>query len=192
VTERERPNEEAVRQQLSDEKERVEGETPVPESNGAGAEAQPTADSGQPTEAEPEDKAAEYLALAQRTQADFENFRKRAAKDMAAAGARAKAGLIRELLPVVDNLERALGAVNSDDGVGQGLKLVYAELQGVLTRNGVVAMEPVGEPFDPTVHEAISTHAQEGAEPGTVFDVVEKGYKLGDAVIRPARVVVAA
>src|SRR5216110_1530056 len=127
---RERPNEEVVRSQLRDEKARVEEEAAA-ESNGAAAEAQPTDDSGQPTDAE---KAAEYLELAQRTQADFENFRKRAVKDMAAAGARAKAGLIRELLPVVDNLERALGAVEqSDDGVGQGLKLVYAELQGVLS-----------------------------------------------------------
>jgi molecular chaperone GrpE len=112
---------------------------------------------------------------------------------MAAAGTRAKAGLLRELLPVVDNIERALGAVEgSNDGVGQGLKLVYAELQGVLTRNGVAAMEPSGEQFDPTVHEAISTRPDEEAEPGTVVDVVEKGYKLDDTVIRPARVVVAA
>jgi molecular chaperone GrpE len=167
------------------------------ENNGAAAEVQPTADSGQPTETadsgQPTDLAAEYLNLAQRTQADFENYRKRAAKDMAAAGTRAKAGLLRELLPVVDNIERALGAVEpTDDGVGQGLKLVYAELQGVLTRNGVEAMEPNGEPFDPTVHEAISTRPQDGAEPGTVVDVVEKGYKLDETVIRPARVVVAA
>jgi molecular chaperone GrpE len=138
-----------------------------------------------------EDKAAEYLELAQRTQADFENFRKRAVKDMAAAGARAKAGLIRELLPVVDNLERAIVAV-SDEGVGEGLKLVYAELEGVLSRNGVVAMEPTGQQFDPNVHEAISTRPAEDVESGTVVDVVEKGYRLDATVIRPARVVVAA
>jgi molecular chaperone GrpE len=169
----------------------TQDEAAAAENNGAAAEAQPTADSGQPTDQEA--KAAEYLDLAQRTQADFENYRKRAAKDMAAAGTRAKAGLLRELLPVVDNIERALGAVEpSDDGVGQGLKLVYAELQGVLTRNGVEAMEPNGEPFDPTVHEAISTRPQDGAEPGTVVDVVEKGYKLDETVIRPARVVVSA
>src|SRR5256714_14020634 len=125
---RDRPDEEVVRSQLRDEKERVEEESTVdgrqstveaedeaaPESNGA---------------ASAEDKAAEYLELAQRTQADFENFRKRAVKEMAAAGTRAKAGLIRELLPVVDNLERALAAV-SDEGVGEGLKRVYAELEG--------------------------------------------------------------
>ena len=108
------------------------------------------------------------------------------------AQARSVAGLIRELLPVVDNLERALGAIEADNGVAQGLKLVYAELEGVLTRNGVQAMEPKGQPFDPTVHEAISTMPAEDAGSGTVVDVVEKGYKLGDTVIRPARVVVAA
>src|SRR3954451_23460395 len=184
-----RPDEEVVREQLHDEKQRVE-EAAAAENNGAAADAQPAADSRQPTAA---DKASEYLEPAQRTQADFENFRKRAVKDMAAAGARAKAGLIRELLPVVDNLERALGAVEeSDDGVGQGLKLVYAELQGVLSRNGVAAMEPSGEQFDPNVHEAISTRPVEDAESGTVVDVVEKGYKLDETIIRPARVVVAA
>ena len=191
---RERPDEEVVRSQLRDEKERVREADESAERRAQSAEA--------PDEAAPEgngavstdaDKAAEYLELAQRTQADFENFRKRAVKDMAAAGARAKAGLIRELLPVVDNLERALGAVEqSDDGVGQGLKLVYAELQGVLSRNGVAAMEPNGEQFDPNVHEAISTRPAEDAEAGTVVDVVEKGYKLDETVIRPARVVVAA
>ena len=182
MIERERPDQEAVREQLAGENERVEEPAAEPEQEAAPENGAAPA----------EDKAAEYLELAQRTQADFENFRKRTVKDMAAAGARAKAGLIRELLPVVDNLERALGAVGEDDGVGQGLKLVYAELEGVLTRNGVQAMEPKGQPFDPTVHEAISTMPADDAGSGTVVDVVEKGYRLGDTVIRPARVVVAA
>jgi molecular chaperone GrpE len=191
VTDRERPDEEVVRSQLRDEKERVEQSTV--DSRQSTVEAQDEAAPESNGAASAEAKAAEYLELAQRTQADFENFRKRAVKDMAASGARAKAGLIRELLPVVDNLERALGAVEeSDDGVGQGLKLVYAELQGVLSRNGVEAMVPDGEPFDPNIHEAISTRPVEEAEAGTVVDVVEKGYKLDETVIRPARVVVAA
>src|SRR4051794_2010279 len=186
---KERPDEEVVRSQLRDEKQRVEEESTVDGRRSTEDEAAPESNGAASAEA----KAAEYLELAQRTQADFENFRKRAVKDMAASGARAKAGLIRELLPVVDNLERALGAVEeSDDGVGQGLKLVYAELQGVLSRNGVEAMVPDGEPFDPNVHEAISTRPVEEAEAGTVVDVVEKGYKLDETVIRPARVVVAA
>ena len=132
-----------------------------------------------------------YLDLAKRTQADFDNYRKRAAKDAAAAGARAKAGLVRELLPVVDNLERALAsASDADSGVAEGVRLVYADLVGVLERNGIVAAEPAGEKFDPTEHEAVSMRSEEGAEAGIVLDVVEKGYKLNDTVIRPARVVV--
>jgi molecular chaperone GrpE len=133
-----------------------------------------------------------YLDLAKRTQADFDNYRKRAAKDAAAAGTRAKAGLVRELLPVVDNLERALALAPDSDanGIAQGVRLVHADLVGVLERNGIEAQEPSGERFDPTLHEAVSVRTEEGAEPGVVLDVVEKGYKLNDTIIRPARVVV--
>jgi molecular chaperone GrpE len=136
----------------------------------------------------------EYLDLAKRTQADFENYRKRAAKDMTAAGARARIGVIREILPVVDNLERALGVAPDGDGdpFVEGVRLVYRELEGALARAGVEAIEPKGDTFDPNVHEALSMHPQEGAESGTVVDVVEKGYRTADTVIRPARVVVAA
>ena len=136
-----------------------------------------------------------YLDLAQRTQADFENYRKRAAKDAANAGERAKAGLVRELLPVLDNLERALATAVHDDGdaspVVEGVRLVRADLIGVLERGGVESFDPAGEPFDPTVHEALSTRpADDGIDPGTVVDVVEKGYRLNDTVLRPARVIV--
>ena len=143
--------------------------------------------------AEAEAKRDEYLELARRTQADFENYRKRAAKDMTAAGARARIGLIREILPVLDNLERALEAAPETDGAFvEGVRLVYMGLEGVLQRAGVETIEPKGETFDPNVHEALSMHPQEGAESGTVVDVVEKGYRTADNVIRPARVVVAA
>jgi molecular chaperone GrpE len=136
------------------------------------------------------DDAARYLELAQRTQAELENFRKRAARDIAQAGQRAKASLVRELLPVVDNLERALATANpEEDHLAEGVRLVHVELINTLERNGIKAFDPAGEPFDPTVHEAISM--REGANgSGLVLDVVEKGYKLGDSVIRPARVVV--
>ncbi len=134
---------------------------------------------------------AEYLALAQRTQADFENYRKRAAKEAAAAGARAKAGLVRELLPVMDNLERALASAGDRElGLSEGIRLVHAELAGVLQRSGIESYEPAGEPFDPTLHEALSTRPADGTEPGVVLDVVEKGYRLNETIIRPARVVV--
>jgi molecular chaperone GrpE len=135
-----------------------------------------------------------YLELAQRTQADFENYRKRAAKEAAAAGSRAKAGLVRELLPVLDNLERALQLAGNGGGNGdafvEGVRLVHADLIGVLQRSGVESFDPSGEPFDPTLHEALSTRPEDGAHPGTVVEVVEKGYRLNDTILRPARVVV--
>jgi molecular chaperone GrpE len=143
------------------------------------------------SEAEPEDRAQEYLELAQRTQAEFENYRKRAAKEAAAAGERAKGGLVRELLPVVDNLERALASAGeSEQHLAEGVRLVHSELVSVLQRNGVEAFDPTGEAFDPEVHEALSTRSEDGADPGVVLDVVEKGYRLNGTVLRPARVVV--
>ena len=133
----------------------------------------------------------EYLDLAKRTQADFENFRKRAAKEAAAAGDRAKGGLVRELLPVVDNLERALASAgDSEQHLADGVRLVHSELIAVLERNGVEQFAPAGQEFDPAVHEALSTQSREGAAPGLVLDTVEKGYRLNGSVLRPARVVV--
>jgi molecular chaperone GrpE len=131
-----------------------------------------------------------YLELAQRTQADFENYRKRAAKEAAAAGSRAKAGLVRELLPVLDNLERALEHADEGESLLDGVRLVHSDLVGVLQRSGVEVFDPSGEPFDPTLHEALSTRPEDGQHPGTVVEVVEKGYRLNDTILRPARVVV--
>ncbi len=135
----------------------------------------------------------EYLSLAQRAQADFENYRKRAAKDVAAAGSRAKAGLARELLPVVDNLERALASA-SEEGAAleEGVRLVHSELVAALERTGVESFAPAGEPFDPTLHDALSTRPDPDADAGVVVDVVEKGYRLDGTVLRPARVIVSA
>jgi molecular chaperone GrpE len=142
------------------------------------------------TASDPAADAARYLELAQRTQADFENFRKRAAREAATAGERAKANLVRELLPVVDNLERALATANpEEDHLAAGVRMVHVELVNTLERNGIKSFDPAGEPFDPTVHEAISMREGDNGS-GLVLDVVEKGYKLGDNVIRPARVVV--
>jgi molecular chaperone GrpE len=133
----------------------------------------------------------EYLALAQRTQADFENYRKRAAKEAARAGERARQGLLGELLPVVDNLERAIeSAADGEEHLAGGVRLVHSELIAVLSRNGVEQFDPRGERFDPTFHEALSTREDGDAGAGVVLDVVEKGYRLNDAVLRPARVVV--
>jgi molecular chaperone GrpE len=133
----------------------------------------------------------EYLDLARRTQADFENYRKRAAKEAAAAGERAKSGLVRELLPIVDNLERALASAEPGH-LAEGVQLVHSELVAVLERNGVEQFDPAGERFDPTEHEALSMRDDDGAESGVVLDVVEKGYRSNGTILRPARVVVSA
>jgi molecular chaperone GrpE len=135
----------------------------------------------------------EYLDLARRAQADFENYRKRTAREAAAAGERAKSGLVRELLPVVDNLERALvSAGEGERHLAEGVQLVHAELLAVLERNGVEQFDPRGDRFDPAEHEALSMREQDGAESGLVLDVVEKGYRANGTILRPARVVVSA
>ena len=149
-------------------------------------------------EAEAEDPLAsaererdEYLDLARRTQADFENYRKRAAREAAAAGERAKSGLVRELLPIVDNLERALiSAEEGEQHLAEGVRLVHSELIAVLERNGVQQFDPAGDRFDPAEHEALSMRGEDGSEPGVVLDVVEKGYRANGTILRPARVVV--
>lgn len=138
----------------------------------------------------------EYLALAQRTQADFENFRKRAARDHKAAEERGTARLARELLPALDNLALALEAAAASSGEGDslvgGMRLVQQELLAALARVGIEPFSPAGEAFDPTVHEAMAQNPVEGAATGTVVEVYQQGYRLNGEILRPARVVVAA
>ncbi len=138
----------------------------------------------------------DYLELAKRTKADFENFRKRMAAEVQAATGRGKAELLREVVPVLDDLERALQAAGIDpegdspDGLTHGVLLVFRGLRETLQRNGIEAVDPRGEKFDPQSQEALSTLPTEGVEPGTVVEVMQKGYRLGEQLIRPARVVV--
>jgi molecular chaperone GrpE len=136
----------------------------------------------------------QYLALAQRTQADFENYRKRMAREAAAAQERGVSSLVKELLPALDNLDRALEAADEDDPLLKGVRLVRNELGAALARAGVEAFSPLGEVFDPSLHEAVATAPQgpEGAASGTVVEVYQDGYRLGEGVIRAARVIVAA
>ena len=145
------------------------------------------------------EKADEYLELAQRTRADFENYRKRAAREAAAAQERGITKLAKELLPAVDNLDRALQATQSDDAAQadngtlvSGIKLVHADVIAALARAGIERFSPEGERFDPQLHEAVAQIPAEGAESGTVVEVYQRGYRLGELVIRPARVAVAA
>jgi molecular chaperone GrpE len=133
----------------------------------------------------------EYLALAQRTQADFENYRKRVARESATAHERGVVKLAKELLPALDSLDRALDGAAEDDPLLDGVRLVRAELSAALGRVGVEAFTPLGESFDPTQHEAVAQQPVEGAESGTVAEVYQTGYRSGGNVIRPARVLVA-
>jgi molecular chaperone GrpE len=144
------------------------------------------------------EKADEYLELAQRTKADFENYRKRAAREAAAAQERGVVKLARELLPAVDNLDRALAAAQEasagDNGAAtlvSGIKLVHDDVIAALARVGIEPFSPEGEQFDPQHHEAVAQQPVEGAEPGTVVEVYQRGYRLGESILRPARVVVA-
>jgi len=131
----------------------------------------------------------EYLSLAQRTQADFENYRKRVARDVGAAEQRGIAKLAKELLPSLDTLEIALSHLPEESA--KGVQLVQQELLGALTRVGIEAFSPIGEPFDPNEHEAMAKHAVEGVGSGKVAEVYQRGYRVNGTILRPARVVVA-
>jgi molecular chaperone GrpE len=133
----------------------------------------------------------EYLAHLQRMQAEFENFRKRTLRDQTAHLERATAGLIEQLLPVLDSFELALGSGGTDvDRLRKGVELVYGELLGVLEKAGLERIEAHGKPFDPEEHEAVMHVESDDGEPG-VRDVVRAGYRLKGRVIRPAMVKVA-
>jgi molecular chaperone GrpE len=134
----------------------------------------------------------DYLALAQRAQADFENYRKRMARENAAAVDRGMAKLAKELLPALDHLELALKAAEGHEDVVKGFHMVAGELRAALERVGIQPFSPKGEPFDPNEHEAMAQQPVEDAESGTVVEVYQSGYRINGAVLRPARVVVAA
>ena len=134
----------------------------------------------------------EYLALAQRTQADFENYRKRVARDAAQAQDRGVTKLAKELLPALDNLDRAIEAAEAEDPLLEGVRLVRSELGAALARLGIEAFAPLGERFDPNLHEAVAQQPVEGAASGTVAEVFQNGYRMGESIVRPARVLVAA
>jgi molecular chaperone GrpE len=127
-----------------------------------------------------------------RTAADFDNYKKRAARERTEYVTHANERFVKELLPILDDLERALDAVgeHQEAAVEEGVRLVHRSLASLLERNGVKEIDAEGK-FDPHVHEALLSQPSE-AEEGSVIDVVQKGYTLGDRVVRPARVVIAA
>lgn len=181
------------------------GEPPVSdEAGGTALGVEP--DTSEADDAAPADPLAqltaerdEYLDLARRTQADLENLRKRAARERGELRVKTIADVIRDLLPVVDNIDRALAAAESgdpvadgDDALLQGVKMVHLELHSYLERLGLKAIEADGERFDPALHEAIASVPIDGVEAGVIHEVHQKGFRLDEIVVRPARVVVTA
>ena len=134
----------------------------------------------------------EYLLALQRTQADFENYRKRVARESSVAVQKGVAKLAKEILPALDNLDRALGSAAQDDPLLAGVRLVRSELAAALARVGVESFSPLAERFDPSKHEAMAQVERPEADSGSVVEVYQAGYSMGESIIRPARVVVAA
>ena len=145
----------------------------------------------------PPEPAPDFHDSYLRAAAELDNVRKRARRDVGAAEGRGVAKLARELLPALDDFERALAAAeaqpeNRDHHLTDGIRLVQSQLLGALKRMGIEPEAPKGERFDPHRHEALAQQPVEGAESGTIVEVYSAGYRIGDEVLRPAKVVVAA
>ena len=167
-------------------------ETPVEENQ---AEAETEAETE--AEARPQEESAlekaqaqaeEYLNMAQRVQADFENYRRRTKTTRAEAFEDGAREVIKQLLPVVDNLERAIAQETTDEAMATGVKMVYRQLMDALEKRGVSVIDRPGEKFDPNQENAVMQGTTDEGEPGTVCAVLQKGYKLGEFVLRHAMV----
>jgi molecular chaperone GrpE len=187
--------EETTRDIAAEDEEFSAAAPPDPDASGTGetsfadADAPPAGRVERPVE----DEAAKYLELAKRTQADFENYRKRMAREQAAAAERGAKKLAKELLPALDHLELSLKGAegHADEDVIKGFALVRDELLAALGKSGIQAFSPAGEPFDPNEHEAMAQRPAEDAESGTVLEVYQQGFRINGQILRPARVVVA-
>jgi molecular chaperone GrpE len=191
---------------LDPQAERAPEETPAPAAAAEGPAEDAAAEAAQDAagqDAPVQDAAAEapqepdFKDLYLRAAAETENVRKRARRDVEAAQARGVARLARELLPSLDNLDRALVAAEAEETdaehhLTKGIRLVQQELQAALTRVGIESYSPAGEAFDPHQHEAVAQQPIEGAASGTVVQVYQPGYRYKDEVLRAAKVVVAA
>lgn len=156
-------------------------------------EAAPDAAEWQQKLGEAEQKIEEYLSLAQRVQADFDNFRRRNSAVRAEAYEDGKRDTVKELLPVLDNIERALASAGEEESaLKTGVEMVHRGLMETLKRMGVEAIDRLGEPFDPELENAVLQGGEDEGEPGTVCAVLQKGYRLGNRVLRHAMVKVVA
>ena len=179
--------------QLEEILEEAAGEAPVDDGAldaEAPAEEQPEQENDALKEAQA--KADEYLNMAQRVQADFENFRRRTKATRAEAFEDGAREFIKQLLPVVDNLERATAQETVDENLMTGVKLVYKQLMDALEKRGVTVIDRPKEKFDPNLENAVMQGTAVEGEPGTVCAVLQKGYKMGDFVLRHAMVKVVA
>jgi molecular chaperone GrpE len=163
-----------------------------PEEEGASSD-----ETGLEAVAEPDELAAlrkerdELKDALLRRRAEFENYRRRVERDRSVAATEASAAIFGKLVETVDNLERALAAAGTEGSLRQGVELTYRELLVLLDSHGVSAIDPSGERFDPSLHQALLHEPAEGFEDGTVAEVLRKGYRYRDRLLRPALVKVA-
>ena len=168
--------------------------TPDPASAEEAADRPQAAGAAQGTVEQMAAERDKYLDLARRTAAELENFKKRSSREMSDERKYAVKPLVGELVPVLDNLDRALAAARGSMEGSEllaGLDLVRKQFRDAFGRHGVERVYPEGEPFDPNFHEAVMQQPDAAVDPMTVLQVVEEGYRMHDRVIRPAKVVVA-
>lgn len=170
-------------------------DTPAPLEAAAPADAGgvPQADSpsASPAASEAERQRDEYYDLLLRTRAEFDNYRKRVERERQESTTAAAADLLRDLLPLVDDLERALAADDAAGTYRKGVELIHKQLLDLLAKRGVRAIDAVGADFDPHVHQAVTYDHVEGRRDGEVVEELRRGYMLGDRLLRPAMVKVA-
>ncbi|ADD02171.1 GrpE protein [Thermoanaerobacter italicus Ab9] len=136
-------------------------------------------------------EAQEYLDIAKRLKAEFENYRKRTEKEKSEMVEYGKETVILELLPIMDNFERALASSGDYNSLKEGIELIYRQFKKILDKFGVKEIEAEGQIFDPYKHHAVMQEEVEGKQPNEIIEVFQKGYYLKDKVIRPSLVKVA-
>ncbi len=189
----EKKQEENLEQQVKPEEntaENVAEQDAAPEAPAEEEEAKAEEDPAQKALDEANAKAAEYLQLAQRVQADFENFRRRNESVRADAYADGRKDVAAAMLPVLDNLERAVEAAagSQDEALKNGVEMVLKQMSDAYEKLGVKPIDRTGEKFDPNLENAILQGTEDEGEPGTVCQVLQKGYMIGDRVLRHAMV----
>lgn len=181
----------AAEEQEQQETTAAESQEPVNEAGAAEAQAEEMADQGQDELARLKTEVEETQQRFVRAQADFDNFRRRTQKEKEELAKYASMKLVTELVPVIDNFERAMATVpegTESESFSKGIQMIFRQLETVLNNEGLTAMDTVGQPFNPEFHQAIMQVETDEYEEGTVVEEVQKGYMLKDKVLRPAMV----